>query len=122
MVHGADALARAQRATAVLFEGGDLRTLSPVEIAEGLADAPRTSLAASELAGQGLDLPGALVRCGLAPSKGQARTSIEQGAVSVNHEVVKDAARTLTVRDLLADRFVVLRRGKKTYSLLDVSG
>ena len=76
---------------------------------------------ASELAGAGLDLPGALVRVGLAPSKGQARTSIEQGAVSVNHEVVKDAARTLTVRDLLADRFVVLRRGKKTYGLLDVA-
>ena len=121
MVHGADALARAQRASAVLFEGGDLRTLSPAEIAEGLADAPRTKLAPSELSGPGLELPEALVRCALAPSKGQARTSIEQGAVSVNHEVVKDTGRTLTVRDLLADRFVVLRRGKKTYSLLDVA-
>ena len=122
MVHGPEALASAQRATAVLFEGGDLRTLSPAEIAEGLADAPRTKLPSSELAGSGLDLPGALVRCGLAPSKGQARTSIEAGAVSVNHEVVKDTSRALTVRDLIADRFVVLRRGKKTYSLIDVAG
>jgi tyrosyl-tRNA synthetase len=121
MVHGPQALERAQRASAVLFEGGDLRTLSPAEIAEGLGDAPRTKVPAAELAGAGIDLPGALVRAGLAPSKGQARTSIEQGAVSVNHEVVKDAARTLTVRDLLADRFVVLRRGKKTYGLLDVA-
>ena len=47
--------------------------------------------------------------------------SIEQGAVSVNHEVVKDAARVLTPRDLLAERFVVLRRGKKTYSLIDIA-
>ena len=122
MVHGDDALASAQRATAVLFDGGDLRTLTPAEIAEGLGDAPRTNLPAAELAGEGLDLPGALVRCGLAPSKGQARTSIEAGAVSVNHEVVRDPARRLTERDLLADRFVVLRRGKKTYSLLDVAG
>ncbi len=121
MVHGDAALASAERATAVLFEGGDLRTLSPTELGEGLGDAPRTKLSASELAGTGLDLPSALVRCGLAPSKGQARTAIEQGAVAINHELVKDATRMLTKRDLLADRFVVLRRGKKTYSLLDVA-
>ena len=121
MVHGDAALARAQRASDVLFEGGDLRTLSPAEIAEGLADAPHTRVPAAELAGAGLDLPSALVRCGLAPSKGQARTSIEAGAVSVNHEVVKDVGRMLTQRDLLAERFVVLRRGKKTYSLIDTA-
>lgn len=121
LVHGADALARAQRATGVLFEGGDLRQLTPAEIAEGLADAPRTGVSRDELRG-GLELAGALVRCGLAPSKGQARTSIEAGAVSVNHEVVKDTARRLTESDLVAERFVVLRRGKKTYSLLDVTG
>jgi tyrosyl-tRNA synthetase len=121
MVHGDAALASAERATAVLFEGGDLRTLSPAELAEGLGDAPRTKLSATELAGEGLDLPSALVRCGLAASKAQARTSIEQGAVSINHELVKDATRMLTKRDLLAERFVVLRRGKKTYSLIDVA-
>jgi tyrosyl-tRNA synthetase len=121
LVHGAAALARAERATAVLFEGGDLRSLSRSEIAEGLGDAPRTALPRTELSAGALDLVTALVRCGLAPSKGQARTSIEQGAVSVNHELVKDAARVLTERDLLAERFVVLRRGKKTYSLIDVA-
>jgi len=122
LVHGAAAVASAERASAVLFEGGDLRTLSPAEIAEGLADAPRTGMPRAELAGRGLDLPTALVRCGLAPSKGQARTAIEHGAVSVNHELVKDTTRMLTERDLLAERFVVLRRGKKTYSLIDVAG
>jgi tyrosyl-tRNA synthetase len=121
LVHGKAALARAERASVVLFEGGDLRTLSPAEIAEGLADAPRTGVPLAELQGGRLDLPGALVRCGLAPSKGQARTAIEQGAVSVNHELVKDPARMLTERDLLAERFVVLRRGKKTYSLIDIA-
>jgi tyrosyl-tRNA synthetase len=120
LVHGEAALASAQRATAVLFEGGDLRTLSPDELTDGLGDAPRTNLPAAEL--DGLDLPSALVRCGLAPSKGQARTAIEQGAVSVNHEVVKEATRVLRRSDLLAERFVVLRRGKKTYALLDVAG
>jgi len=120
-VHGEDALRSAERASAALF-AGDLRSLTPDEIETGLSDAPRTRVPADELGGDGLDLPSALVRCGLAPSKGQARTAIEQGAVSINHEVVKDAARRLTKRDLLADRFVVLRRGKKTYGLIDVAG
>ena len=50
----------------------------------------RPARASSRLAA--LDLPGALVRCGLAPSKGQARTFIQQGAVSVNDEVVREEA------------------------------
>jgi tyrosyl-tRNA synthetase len=120
LVHGADALASAQRTTAVLFDGGDLRSLGARELADGLAEAPRARVGRAELDG-GLDLPGALVRCGLATSKGQARTSIQQGAVSVNGAIVKDDTRTLTGADLLTGRFVVLRRGKKTYSLLDVA-
>ncbi len=119
MVHGDDALASAQRATAVLFEGGDLRTLSASELAEGLGDAPRTPVTSEQLSG--LDLCSALVLSGLESSKGKARTAIEQGAVSINHEVVREVTRTLSTADLLADRFVVLRRGKKTYGLLDLA-
>jgi tyrosyl-tRNA synthetase len=121
MVHGDAALESARRTTAVLFEGGDLRSLGAAELAEGLADAPRTRLGRAELEAGRVDLPGALVQCGLAPSKGQARTAIQQGAVSINHTVVKEEARMLSSADLLAGRFVVLRRGKKTYSLLDVT-
>ncbi len=122
MVHGAGALESARRTTRVLFEGGDLRELGADELATGLSEAPRTSVPRGELEAGRLDLAGALARCGLAPSKGQARTFIQQGAVSVNGEVVREEARTLGIADLLAGRFVVLRRGKKTYSLLDVAG
>jgi tyrosyl-tRNA synthetase len=121
MVHGADALASAQRTTQVLFDGGDLRTLSLAELEDGLGEAPRVAVARAEFDSGRLDLPGALVRCGLAPSKGQARTSIQQGAVSINHDVVRDDTRVLGRADLLAGRFVVLRRGKKTYALLDAA-
>jgi tyrosyl-tRNA synthetase len=120
LVHGAAALESARRTTAVLFDGGDLRTLSLAELDEGLGDAPRTAVAHTEIE-SGLDLPTALVRCGLAPSKGQARTSITQGAITVNHEAVRDPARMLARTDLLGGRFVVLRRGRKTYALLDTA-
>jgi tyrosyl-tRNA synthetase len=121
LVHGDGALESVRRTTAVLFEGGDLRTLAADELVAGLADAPRTAVTRADLEAGRVDLPGALARSGLAPSKGQARTSITQGAVSVNGEVVREESRALGIADLLAGRFVVLRRGKKTYALLDVS-
>ncbi len=120
MTHGASALESARRTTAVLFDGGDLRTLSREELESGLSDAPRHRVDRGEFAGTPIDLPSALVRCGLATSKSQARMSIQSGAISLNHEIVKDPARVLGAGDLLAGRFVVLRRGKKTYGLLDV--
>jgi tyrosyl-tRNA synthetase len=106
----------------VLFDGGDLRTLSGAELEDGLGEAPRTTLPRDEFALGTLDLTSAVVRCGLAPSRSQARTFVQQGAVSVNHEVVRDEKRVLGPADLLAGRFVVLRRGKKTHGLLDVTG
>ncbi|HTR56709.1 MAG TPA: tyrosine--tRNA ligase [Casimicrobiaceae bacterium] len=120
LVHGADALESARRTTTVLFEGGDLRTLSPAELVAGLGETERAPLASAELAA-GLELAAALVRCKLATSKGQARTSIQQGAISVNHEIVREEARLLQASDLLAGRFIVLRRGKKSYALLDLA-
>ena len=122
MVHGAAALESARRTTAVLFEGGDLRTLAANELAAGLVDAPRTPVSRADLEAGRVDLPSALALCGLAPSKSQARTFIQQGAVSVNGEIVREESRALGVADLLAGRFVVLRRGKKTYALLDLAG
>jgi tyrosyl-tRNA synthetase len=121
MVHGKAALDSARHTTSVLFEGGDLRTLSATDLDEGLREAPRTIVGRAELESGAIDLATALVRAGLSPSKGQARTSIKQGAISINHDIVRDDARVLATTDLLAGRMLVLRRGKKTYSLLDVA-
>jgi tyrosyl-tRNA synthetase len=122
LVHGADAVRAARRTAQVLFEGGDLRELSADQLAEGLREAPRAEAQRAELGTAALDLPSALVRCGLVKSKGEARTHIQNGAVAVNQRIEQDPRRLLTTDDLLAGRFVVLRRGKKQYSLLDVIG
>lgn len=122
MVHGQGAVEAARRAAAVLFEGGDLRELSASELEEGLGEAPRVPAPRADLGSPRLDLPSALLLCGLVKSKGEARTHIQNGAVAVNQRVETDARRVLTSDDLLANRFVVLRRGKKNYSLIDVQG
>lgn len=120
LVHGADAVASAQRATAILFEDGDLRELSAQELDDAFSGTPRTQVPASELAGDGAELLALLARTGLSPSKGQARQAVQSGAVAVNNQVTTELTRRITDRDLIANRFVVLRRGKKTYHVVEI--
>ena len=65
---------------------------------------------------------GGVRNAGLAKSKSEARRSIEQGGVYVNQRRVKDVARRIEPADWLADRNVLLRKGKKDYALVRVGG
>ena len=71
--------------------------------------------------GNGLTLVDAVVRAGLAKSKSEARRSIEQGGIYVNQERPQDVERRIEPADWLADRNVLLRKGKKDYALLRLS-
>ena len=53
----------------------------------------------------------------LASSRGDARRALEQGAVSVNGERARPG-RVIGKDDLLHGRYVVLRKGKKSYAVL----
>ncbi len=115
-VHGADALAAAERAAQVLFSG-DVRSLSAPEIAEVFEDAPSADVAASELP---LGLSELLVRAELAASKGEARRLIRSGGVYLNGERVEDEQRSPGADDAIGGEVLVLRRGKKAYSLVRI--
>lgn len=119
-VHSAAALASAQRTTEVLFGGGDWGQLTGADLEQALASSPHSRLDIAALGTQQAGLVAVLAASGLAPSRGQARQAIESGAILVNNERVTDVARILDRRDLIAGRFVVLRRGKKAYHVLDV--
>ncbi len=121
MVHGDEALARVRQVTEVLFGGGDLAALDAEGLREAFRTSPRVAIPRTELEA-GLQLTEALVRASLAPSKGRARKDVESGAVSINHHADRDVHRQLGSQDLLAGGFIVLRRGKKTYCLLEVAG
>ena len=55
---------------------------------------------------------------GLAPSRGQARKDIEAGGIYLNNARVTEVARAATTTDLLFGKFILLRKGKRTYALL----
>jgi tyrosyl-tRNA synthetase len=116
LVHGEEETARAEHAAAALF-GGDLSGLDERTILDVFADAPSTALDRSRLDG-GLLLVDVLAETGMVPSKSRARTAVEQGGAYVNNRREGDVARQLGRDDLLAGRFIVLRRGKRDYHTL----
>ena len=111
LVHGDEEVARCEEASAALF-GEEIAGLSEDMLLAVTQDAPTTPLTRQELL-DGVALVDALVGTGLAKSKGEARRTIDQGGAYVNNVRVADADRVLGPSDLLHDRYVVLRKGKR---------
>ena len=118
-VHGETEASRARKASEALF-GGDLRGLRPGEIEDIFADVPSSSLVAEQLAGDGMVLPALVADVALAPSRAAARRAIEQGGLYLNGERITAAGFRVRSEHVLHGRFVVLRRGKKSYHLVRV--
>jgi len=118
-VHGADTTARVIAASAVLFGGTDLRSADAAVFHVLSGEMPTTALPRGAL-DAGLSLVDALVACGLASSKSEARRGIQGKGFAVNGDKIDDVERTLQSGDLLAGGYVMLQKGKKNYGLLKV--
>jgi len=115
LVHGAEEARRAERAAEVLFSE-EIASLDEPTLVAALGDAPSTDLSRSDLGR--LDVVDALVRTELVSSKGAARRAVQQGGVYVNNRRVDGVEATIGVEDLLHDRYVILRRGRKDQHVL----
>jgi tyrosyl-tRNA synthetase len=113
IVHGAEATAAAQEASAILF-GGSAAGASAQALEFLATEVPTSPFTA------GVTLAGALAATPLASSLSDARRTIAQGAASVNGEAVPED-RPLTEDDLLYGRWLLLRKGKRNYHLLDAA-
>ncbi len=119
LVHGADGLAAAERASEILF-GGSLQGASEEVFNDVVGEVPTRDLERSTLAAPGAALADLLVQAGLSTSKSQARKDIEGGGIYVNNERVAEITRTASAGDLLFGRYLLLRKGKRTYAVLNV--
>ncbi|MBI5690238.1 MAG: tyrosine--tRNA ligase [Verrucomicrobia bacterium] len=117
LVHGPDRLAGALKASEALF-GGSLDGLSAEDFQDVIAEAPCKPVSRTLLAGPGAPLIDALVLSGLCPSKGQARKDVEGGGIYVNNVRAADITRTISEADVLFGQYVLLRKGKRTYTVL----
>ena len=119
LVHGAEALSAATKASEILF-GGSIDGVTEELFNDVAGEIPTKDCEKAKLAGAGTPLTDLLVLAGLAPSKGQARKDIEGGGIYVNNVRSADVAKAVTGADLLFGKYVLLRKGKRTYALLHV--
>ena len=120
LVHGSDAVAAALKATEILF-GGSLEGVSEEIFHDVVGEVPTKDLEKAKLEGPGAPITDLVVHSGLAPSKGAARKDLEAGGIYLNNVRVADHSRAVTTADLLFGKYVLLRKGKRSYAILNVS-
>jgi tyrosyl-tRNA synthetase len=111
LVHGTSAADEAVLASQALFGRGSLDSLS--------ADTLRAALAEAGLLSVRGELPAVtalLQQSGLVSSANEARRTIAEGGAYVNNVRVTDGEAVLPESSLLHGRFLVLRRGKRTFA------
>ncbi|MFF2910296.1 tyrosine--tRNA ligase [Paenibacillus sp. NPDC057934] len=114
-VHSEELLEQAKRITAALFSG-DIKSLTADEIEQGFKEMPTF-----EATQESKNIVDWLVDLGIEPSKRQAREDITKGAISLNGERVTDVALEVTADQAIGGRFIIIRKGKKNYSLVKLS-
>ena len=103
MVHGDEEAQKAQNAARALFStGGDK------------SDMPATALSEGDLTGGAIALLDLMVKCGLTPSRSEARRLVQQGGVEVNGVKASDIAAKLTAEELSGEG-VTIKKGKKVF-------
>jgi tyrosyl-tRNA synthetase len=122
MVHDEEGLARARRATDVLFGGADLEGLSVDDLLDVFADVPSSTIPSADLKGVGMKIVDLAVFAGLDRSKGQIRKLIDNRGLYLNNARVDEVDRAVTLDDVIEGQVMVLRKGKKKYHLIQVQG
>ncbi|MFE9657989.1 tyrosine--tRNA ligase [Micromonospora sp. NPDC006431] len=110
LVHGEREMAQAVAASQALFGRGSLEELTSATLRAALTEAGLVHLA--ELP----DVAGLLKESGLVPSMKEARRVIAEGGAYVNNTRVTDVDATVSADDLLHGRYLVLRRGKRSFA------
>jgi tyrosyl-tRNA synthetase len=117
LVHGKSACDDAIRASEIMF-GGRLEGITEAMFKEVVGEIPTRDFDNARLDGAGTPVTDLVVHAGLAPSKGHARKDIEAGGIYLNNVRVAEVTRMVTTADLLFGKFVLLRKGKRTYAVL----
>ncbi|MFI7693280.1 tyrosine--tRNA ligase [Nonomuraea sp. NPDC049655] len=116
LLHGRAELEAVMAASKALFGQGSLEDLPAATLEAALAEVPKATVA--ELGASFVDL---LADSGLVESKSAARRAVKEGGAYLNNVKITDEAYVPEASDLLAGRFMVLRRGKKSIGGVEVA-
>lgn len=103
LVHGEEEAQKAQDAAKALFvQGGDK------------SNVPTTTLDTGDLTDGAIGVLELMLKCGLVPSKKEARRLVEQGGVELDGQKVTDVAAAVTAEQLSGEG-IMLKKGKKVF-------
>ncbi len=117
LVHGAEEVARAERASAVLF-GGSVAGASAEELLVVFEDVPSVTVKEPDL--NALTGSALAVLAGLAQSRGEAARLIKQGGFYVNDRRVSDDRALVSSGEAIDGRLLVLRKGQRERRIVQV--
>ncbi|MEV4543779.1 tyrosine--tRNA ligase [Micromonospora echinaurantiaca] len=115
LVHGEREMAQAVAASQALFGRGSLTDLTPATLRAALTEAGLV-----HVGGELPDVAALLRESGLVPSHKEARRVIAEGGAYVNNNRVTDVDARVSPEDLLHGRYLVLRRGKRSFAGVEV--
>jgi tyrosyl-tRNA synthetase len=113
LVHGEEETRQAVAASQALFGRGSLSELSVGTLRSALAEAGLWPVHEPQT------LSSLLRITGLVASANEARRTIAEGGAYLNNTRITDGEAVPAATDLLHDRFLVLRRGKRTFAGVD---
>lgn len=119
LVHSVEEREAATAAAAALFGRSDLHRLPESTLGAAIAELDAGRLPPL---GQSPSVIDALVAGRVVASRSAARRAIEEGGAYVNNEKVSDVNALLRPEDLLAGRWVVVRRGRRTVGAVELGG
>ena len=113
-VHGQAAMREAEKISQILF-GGDINDLSVTQIEQAFAKMPSIQANA-----QPQNIINWLVDLKLEPSKRQAREDVQNGAISLNGNLVTDEQLLVQPDEHFDGKYMIVRKGKKNYTLVHI--
>ena len=113
IVHGKEGLQSALRITDALFKG-NIADLTADEISQAFKDAEKTTVS------ENTSLIDALLQGKVCTSKREAREFITSGSISINGTKCQQIDKVLTLQDTLDGKTIVIRKGKKNYSIFNI--
>jgi len=119
LVHGESERDQAETAASVLF-GGALDQVRVKDLRDIFDDVPSTSLPNDVFSGDGLGILELCEHTGLTASRGEARRLVRAGGLFVNNERIGDEQATVGASHLIEGKLLVLRKGKKSYHLVQI--
>lgn len=102
LIHGEEEAKKAEEASEALFgNGGNIENMPTTKIEK-----------------ENISILDAIILSGLAPSKGQAKTLIMQGGISLNDNKIADISYKLSEKDF-KEGYAILKKGKKIFHKLE---